>query len=82
MHRAQLLGQVTVMASGTPVSPSQHTKHASATPRDFSPDSTVSQIVHRHLLPCVDDAYPRSPQDASQVPGAPSARQREAGFAR
>src|SRR6476646_8744659 len=36
-------GQVTVIASGRPVSPSQHTMHTSATPRDFNSESTVSQ---------------------------------------
>jgi hypothetical protein len=36
-------GQVTEMASGRPVSPSQHTMHTSATPRDRSSDNTVSQ---------------------------------------
>jgi hypothetical protein len=36
-------GQTTVIASGRPVSPSQQTMHTSATPRDLSSDSTVSQ---------------------------------------
>jgi hypothetical protein len=36
-------GHTTPIASGRPVSPSQHTMHTSATPRPFSSDSTVSQ---------------------------------------
>lgn len=36
-------GQVTVIASGSPDKPSQHTMHTSATPRLFSSDSTASQ---------------------------------------
>jgi len=36
-------GQVTPIASGRPVSPSQHTMHTSATPRPLSSDKTVSQ---------------------------------------
>src|SRR3954452_8986934 len=36
-------GQVRPIASGRPVSPSQQTMHTSATPRDFSSDSTESQ---------------------------------------
>ena len=32
-----------MIASGSPVSPSQHTMHTSATPRLLSSDSTVSQ---------------------------------------
>jgi hypothetical protein len=36
-------GQVTEMASGRPVSPSQQTMHTSVTPRDFNSESTDSQ---------------------------------------
>jgi hypothetical protein len=36
-------GQTTLIASGSPVSPSQHTMHTSATPRPFTSDRTESQ---------------------------------------
>jgi hypothetical protein len=36
-------GHTTLIASGSPVSPSQQTMHTSATPRDLSSESTVSQ---------------------------------------
>src|SRR4051812_26547139 len=46
MDHAQLqvaLGQITPIASGSPVSPSQQTMQTSCTPRDFNSDNTDNQ---------------------------------------